>query len=234
MNKLRKGFTLVVIVAVIVVIAIVAAIAIPALTSSRPESTEANPSPSNPGWELPSGASQHRIAADELFKDSSTLGDVFNSSITLLAGGGYSDISTSNIPGGFIIATKVERFLGSGDLAPAEYRWVEGPPWLAPPTLSEIFSRVTEMPVSNYRLLLLVVTDEELVFGKPMSLDKAQEYSSGPNNTIENAGAPISSTLQCHFLIYHVQKDYNAPTKLVDPSPIPCIDQLQKAGIDLS
>jgi hypothetical protein len=121
---------------------------------------------------------------------------------------GYLERGFFRVPGGFALATKLERIDENGEPAPEASRWAQGnvP---AEFSLAAILKRLAGVPPGRFRVLVFVVTPEPFSSsGRPVAGDVAEGWVTAGFNKLprEFRQVPVDADTACTVLVFEFER----------------------------
>lgn len=134
--------------------------------------------------------------------------DVANVLVEALEQRGYFERGFFRVPGGFALATKLERIDDNGSPAPEANRWAQGnvP---AEFSLSAILRRLAGVPPGRFRVLVFIVTPEPFGSGgEPVSGSVAESWVTEGFNQLprEFRQVPVDADTACTLLVFEFER----------------------------
>lgn len=117
------------------------------------------PSPPSPFWPLPPPSARTVLPAGALGSDSKTLGDVWARLRSAIDRSGYPAQAVHPVPGGFAIATRIERIDADGRPMPPPARWSAAIPIGTVHSLGDYIRAMFQAPEGHYRVIVFIVND---------------------------------------------------------------------------
>jgi hypothetical protein len=194
------------------------------ITSSNNSKIIINKIPELP-WPIPKATSYCEINYNSLCLQNSIpklkLNDINYVIKTALESAGFSELHYYEIPGGFALLTRIERFdHESGDSAPDNYRWTKE--YLSPKlNILEIIKALSFERSGYFRVILFTITSETVQQSNKMFLDY-NDFSDFigdgvPTLPTEIGNRNFSTNIKCIAWIYEFEKrkgDANAVFRL--------------------
>lgn len=152
---------------------------------------------------------------------------------------GYTDFGYYRVPGGFALATRIERMTETGTPWSDDGRWVMRSPSLltlsGELSLARIIDALINADPGRYRVLVFVVTDRAVVSSAPpISVE-------GASSLVTDGGASLPGSLGAALftpghnvtvLIYEFERPaLGQYPKPVSASAVPGLTQLQRSGV---
>lgn len=134
--------------------------------------------------------------------------DVADVLVEALEQRGYLERGFFRVPGGFALATKLERIGDKGEPAPEESRWAQGnvP---AEFSLSAILKRLAGVPPGRFRVLVFIVTPEPFgSSGQPVPGSVAEGWVTEGFNQLprEFRQVPVDADTACTLLVFEFER----------------------------
>ncbi len=180
-----------------------------------------DPSPS-PGtmpqfdpWPPPDASARHVIGAALVTRNGNARnwGDVADRFDTALGAAGYSNLSYYAVPGGFAIATSVERIDSQGEPEAGASRW-QGSAADETWTLQALLRRLVGAPLGHYRAIVFVFAADAFgTSGAAISAEDASRWRTGGLNRLPGGlrGRPYSDDFRCDVLVYVFEQRAELP-----------------------
>jgi hypothetical protein len=152
---------------------------------------------------------------------------------------GYVRRSYYSVPGGFALATQVERFGMDGRSAQGARRWKLDPTGLiempTPFSVSGLLNALRKADPGHYRVIIfLVTTTNKTSDNAAVTADTAINWVADGGDTLPPAIAALRITPAHHLavLIYQFSRpSVNAAVKFDDPSTLDALGHLRAAGL---
>lgn len=156
-----------------------------------------------------------------------------------LQAAGYDDLAYFASPGGFALATRMERVRRDGSPYSGPDRWATDPRGLlslsGPVTLAAIAAALVSPDPGTYRIFVFVVTDRPVVASSgAMSSEAARQLVVRGAAALPGGfdAAPLTSGYRATALIYEFKRDaVGRPARTSSPSDLPARTQLRAAGL---
>lgn len=159
-------------------------------------------------WPPPTPTSQDVIARTLVVgKGAATWGAVSDRFESALAAAGYEDRAYYAVPGGFALATRIERIDSKGRPLSEPARWI-GPSGRHEWTLEAVLRELAGVPVGRYRAMVFVFSDTPFHSGGArMSEAMAEHWRRDGLNRLPAAlrMAAYDAGFQCDVLVYEFQ-----------------------------
>ena len=180
-------------------------------------------------WPPPRFSAHDVLPRNFLGPGDETLAAVHERLALALQAAGFDENGLFEVPGGFAIATRLERIRADGS-SDTQERWTGSKG--RPVDISDYLGRLFLQRPGQFRLIVFLVTEEGLAdSGKPPSETWARTlYLVGARVLPTRiADTPLVSR-DCHVLIYHFERRYGAAVALY-PSSLSTREHLRQAGL---
>lgn len=185
-------------------------------------------------WPPPPFSAYNVINSDLLGAESNRLQAIYDRLDRVLNNAGFSDSGLYQIPGGFAIATRVERIQQDGKPYGGDDRWTNGKLPLRSWNPIEWLERLGSEPPGQWRLFVFMVTTLDTIAAdeKPLSETEARRVylRGGRILPASLAGQPFKG-YKCHVLIYQLEKKLMECALPLPESRWSVEAQLQQAGL---
>ncbi len=209
--------------------------------STKPENVNSavkgSSSPSTPAfpWPPPMASASMKVKLTQLGVRTPvrTLGNISSILEDKLDKSQYVEKSYFSVPGGFALATRMERINKDGSFRQPG-RWDLNNTKMQSFSLSEYVERLFTAPKGYFRVVVFIVTDRSFAqTNKAASRDEALEWMRSGNDKLDpvNARLPFTSNHQVTALIYEFIKTDKDNPRLSAPSDLTGMDHLKKAKL---
>lgn len=195
-----------------------------------PESVGPQTAPPFP-WPPPRASATSDIPR-RLLEDAKSLGDVDGKLLEGLNQAGYGERSYYWVPGGFALATRIERMDDDGAPHRSD-RWNLNPSLKKNFDLFVFLKALVSAPVGRYRVFVFTVTSQPYTFDSTEpSYETAIRWAGGGASalTSEIAQEPFTKEHSVKALIYEFEKSAGKERQM-DPSALSGADHIARSGI---
>ena len=186
----------------------------------------------------PKPSAQMATLNNALFRrPGATLETVSEQLLAALASAGYVEHGFFCVPGGFAVATRLERIRDDKSPFPGDARWETGPNPLVDLrngfSLSRIIDGLINADPGRYRMLLFYVTDRAVRPTSQAASASIMDLPAGGRDELPDdfADFPYSPAYRVRALVYEFARPSVAASPAFVPQTVPARLHLQRAGL---
>jgi len=181
-------------------------------------------------WPPPRFSAHNILPRSFLGSEHATLAAIYHRLAAALEASGFEENGVFEVPGGFALATQLERIRADGSSDSRE-RWTDSKAF--PLDLADYLGRLFLRRPGQFRLIAFLVTTENNLANSHTLPSEGWARSlslAGARMLTPQIGSLDFSGRSCHVLIYHFQRRHGGAVVL-DPSPLSTREHLRRAGI---
>jgi len=148
---------------------------------------------------------------------------------------GYAIRSYYPVPGGFALATRVERFLPDGQPATADERWPSSADQPGAFSFASLLKSLFNASAGHFRVIVFIVTPEPFATAaSAASREQAEAWVAGGLNALptDTAAQPWGLDVVCTALVYEFRKPPGGSAEAEDPPGfLPADTHLRATGL---